>query len=195
MFWGIGHTVGMLLIGILFFYFRNLIPVDFISGQSEKIVGIILIIIGGWVFFRLAKKKRSSNKHSHIHLHQNTQGEPYAHFHVHQHTGDSGHNHTHSQKQGILTAAGIGTVHGFAGVSHLISLLPTMAFANKGEAVMYLIGFAGGTILSMILFSTVLGIMGKKASNNSNYRLYHLLNIVSASVAVFVGLFWIYQSW
>jgi len=129
LFWGIGHTLGLLLIGVLFYYFRNLIPVDFISRQSEKIVGLILILIGIWVFFRLVKKKKkSSHKHSHIHLHTNSEGTPYAHFHIHQHKGYENHNHVHQQKQGIFAALGIGTFHGFAGISHLISLLPTLAF-------------------------------------------------------------------
>ncbi len=195
LFWGIGHTIGMILIGILFFYFRELIPVDFISEQSEKLVGIILIIIGIWVFFRLAKKKRSSNNHSHIHLHQDTDGEPYAHFHAHQHTSNTEHNHMHQEKQGILIVAGIGTIHGFAGVSHLISLLPTLAFSNQAEAVMYLVGFAAGTILSMILFSVILGFIGKSASKNNRQLPFYLVNVVAASVAIFVGIFWIYQSW
>jgi len=195
LFWGIGHTIGMILIGILFFYFRDFIPVDFISEQSEKIVGIILIIIGVWVFFKLVKKKTSSDEHSHIHLHQDHKGESYAHYHVHQHTSNTDHKHIHPKKQAALTAAGIGTIHGFAGVSHLISLLPTMAFSQQTEAVMYLIGFAAGTILSMILFSVILGFIGKSASKNNKQLPFYLVNVVAASIAIFVGIFWIYQSW
>jgi len=193
--WGIGHTIGMILIGILFFYFRDFIPVDFISEQSERIVGIILIIIGALVFFKLVKKKTLSDKHSHIHLHQDHKGESYAHFHVHQHTRNTDHNHIHPKKQAALTAAGIGTIHGFAGVSHLISLLPTMAFSHQTEAVMYLIGFALGTILSMILFSVILGFIGQTASKSSRQLPYYIINVVAASVAILVGIFWIYQSW
>ncbi len=195
LFWGVGHIIGMVLIGILFFYFRDLIPVDFISAQSEKIVGLILIIIGIWVFFKLTKQKNKTEEHSHIHLHQDEQGASFAHFHVHQHNSDTAHNHTHPKRQGILTATGIGTIHGFAGVSHLLGLLPTLAFSHQSEAVVYLIGFAVGTILAMVLFSIILGFIGKKTSDKNKQLSYNVINVIAASIAVFVGLFWIYQSW
>ena len=195
LFWGIGHTAGMLLIGILFFYFREFIPVDFISKQSEIIVGIILIIIGVWVYYRLAKNKKSSNEHSHIHLHENSSGESYAHYHTHKHNIEAIHDHTHRKKKSAVTALGIGVLHGFAGISHLISLLPTLAFSKHTEAIMYLSGFAVGTILSMIIFSVILGFLGKTASKSNKYQPYYILNIAAATIAIFVGFFWIYQSW
>ena len=193
-FWGIGHTAGMLLIGVLFFHFRDFIPVDFISRQSEIIVGVILIVIGLWVYFKLANSKKTSEKHSHIHLHEDVSGDTYAHYHTHQHKIKSNHDHKHSQKQGVLAASGIGVLHGFAGVSHLISLLPTLAFSKQTGAVLYLSGFAIGTILSMILFSVILGLLGKKASKNNKNKMYFILNAIAATVAVIVGFFWIYQS-
>lgn len=193
--WGIGHNLGMVLIGILFFYFREFIPVEFISAQSEKIVGIILILIGLWVFLKLYRKKETVSKHSHIHLHKNEEGGTYAHYHGHDHVEGNKHEHTHLQRKSAFTVMGVGTLHGFAGVSHFIGLLPTLAFAHRGEAVLYLIGFAVGTIISMIVFSAVLGVIGKAASSKNKFKPYYYLNIIAASAAIFVGLFWIYQSW
>jgi len=34
--WGIGHVAGMLLLGLIFFFFRDLIPLEFISQNSVK---------------------------------------------------------------------------------------------------------------------------------------------------------------
>jgi hypothetical protein len=195
LFWGLGHNLGMVLIGVLFFYFREFIPVEFISAQSEKIVGFILILIGLWVFIRLFKIKKGTSKHSHIHLHKDNDGETYAHYHDHDHMEQNGHEHVHSQKQSAIAVLGVGTLHGFAGVSHFIGLLPTLAFAHRGEAVLYLTGFAGGTIISMILFSAILGIIGEAASSKGKFQPYYYLNVLAASAAIFVGLFWIYQSW
>jgi cytochrome c biogenesis protein CcdA len=62
LFWGVGHTLGLGLIGILFYFFGSLIPVEFISSQSERIVGVVLIIIGVWVFFKLIKNHSSNKK-------------------------------------------------------------------------------------------------------------------------------------
>jgi len=46
--WGLGHLLGMMLIGGLFLLFKDLIPVELISGRSEILVGIVLIVLGTW---------------------------------------------------------------------------------------------------------------------------------------------------
>ena len=192
--WGIGHIAGMALIGILFYYFRNFIPVEIISGHSEKLVGIILIVIGIWVFYKFAQTKKS-NAHSHIHIHKNRQGKVYAHYHPHQHNESEKHEHEHTGTQSVYTVFGIGTLHGFAGISHLISLLPTLAFAGQKSALEYLLGFAAGTILAMMFFSVILGIISQTVVTKGKYKPYQYLNAIAAVIAIFVGIFWIYQSW
>jgi len=191
--WGLGHTIGLLLIGMLFFFFGELIPIEFISSQSEKLVGIILIIIGAYVFFKLIRKKNANKEHSHIHLHVKPGNKPFAHFHPHKHNMSKTHNHKHFKKKGALTAIGIGIIHGFAGISHLISILPTLAFSKHG-AVYYLGGFTLGTILSMIIFSVLLGLIGKSATNKNKQLHFYIVNSVAATFAIFIGIFWIYQS-
>jgi ABC-type nickel/cobalt efflux system permease component RcnA len=192
--WAIGHIAGMAIIGVLFYYFRNFIPIEFISGQSEKMVGLILIVIGLWVFYKLAYQKTES-KHSHIHIHQDKSGSVYAHYHPHEHTEEESHEHKHSSKQSVYTVFGIGTLHGFAGISHLVSLLPTLAFSTQTAAIMYLSGFAAGTIIAMVFFSIVLGVVSQKVTNKGTHKPYEYLNALAATIAIFVGIFWIYQSW
>ncbi len=192
--WGIGHIAGMSIIGILFYYFRDFIPIELISNHSETIVGLILIVIGIWVFYKLAYPKKSSS-HSHIHIHKNSEGLIYAHYHPHVHDELGSHEHMHTSKQSIYAVFGIGTLHGFAGISHLVSLLPTLAFSTQTAAIMYLSGFAIGTILAMLFFSMVLGLMSKKIADRGKYKPYQYLNALAASVAIFVGIFWIYHSW
>jgi len=43
-------------------------------------------------------------------------------------------------------------------------MLPTLAFSNNYEAALYLIGFGAGTIIAMVVFSFLLGMMAKTAS-------------------------------
>lgn len=54
--WGLGHSAGVILVGVLALLFRELIPIDLISSYSERFVGVILIGIGLWgikkVFFK-----------------------------------------------------------------------------------------------------------------------------------------------
>ena len=52
--WGLGHVAGMLLLGLIFFFFKELFPIEFISENSERIVGLLLIIIG-MIYLRLIK--------------------------------------------------------------------------------------------------------------------------------------------
>lgn len=46
--WGAGHTAGVLLIASLLLLVREQLPLDAISGYSERIVGLALIAVGVW---------------------------------------------------------------------------------------------------------------------------------------------------
>jgi hypothetical protein len=46
--WGIGHTIGVLLIACLLLLIREQLPLDAISAYSERIVGVALILVGAW---------------------------------------------------------------------------------------------------------------------------------------------------
>src|SRR5687768_14060393 len=46
--WGVGHTVGVLLIASLLLLIREQLPLEAISAYSERLVGIALILVGGW---------------------------------------------------------------------------------------------------------------------------------------------------
>jgi hypothetical protein len=46
--WGIGHTTGVLVIAWLLLLIREQLPLELISTHSERIVGVALIVVGGW---------------------------------------------------------------------------------------------------------------------------------------------------
>ena len=46
--WGMGHTLGVLLIAGLLLLLKEQLPLDAISAYSERVVGLSLIAIGGW---------------------------------------------------------------------------------------------------------------------------------------------------
>ena len=50
--WGLGHTAGVMTIGLLLIWFRQLLPIDTISAYSERIVGVALLLVGVWGFMR-----------------------------------------------------------------------------------------------------------------------------------------------
>jgi ABC-type nickel/cobalt efflux system permease component RcnA len=192
--WGIGHTLGILIIGLLFLLFREVIPVEKISEHSEQIVGVMLILIGVWAIWKAYKSK----KHAHPHVHKSVKGE---YMHIHEHHHQSGHEHTTPEahihehqkqhKQNIRTSLGIGIFHGLAGVSHLFTILPTLALPSRFDAAMYLSGFGIGTVGAMILFSAILGFISLKTSGGGKTNAFRILRILGGIVAVIVGVWWI----
>ncbi len=194
--WGIGHVAGILLIGLVFFFFRELIPIEFISHNSERIVGLLLIIIGIWALVKVINYHR--DKHVHAHSHTNMDGSAYIHKHEHSHVHSLKHSHNDDrvkEKQSYWAAAAIGILHGFAGVSHIVSMLPTLAFSNNYQAVMYLVGFGVGTIVAMVVFSFLLGILAKTATKQRKDTVFIGINVFAGISAIFVGILWMWNTW
>lgn len=188
--WGIGHVGGMLLIGLLFFFFRDLLPIDAISENSERIVGLMLIGIGLWALYKLLPHRE---RHSHTHTHVNEKGEAFVHNHTHAHRHH--HSDAESEKQTWWLALGIGVLHGLAGVSHIVSLLPTLAFAENYQAALYLTGFAVGTIVAMVAFAFLMGVISKSASHDHKQTFLNWINAIAGIAAIVVGVLWITLTW
>jgi hypothetical protein len=50
--WGLGHTAGVLGVGLLLIPFRELLPIATISAYSERLVGLALLGVGLWGFLQ-----------------------------------------------------------------------------------------------------------------------------------------------
>ncbi len=61
--WGLGHTSGVMLVGLLLLAFRELIPVDALSAASERVVGVALLGVGLWGLWRA---RTSPPRHHHL---------------------------------------------------------------------------------------------------------------------------------
>ena len=59
--WGLGHTAGVMVIGLLLISVRQALPIEAISAYSERIVGVALLLVGVWGFARA----RAPKKHAH----------------------------------------------------------------------------------------------------------------------------------
>lgn len=187
LFWGIGHIFGMLLIGLLFMLFKEIIPVEQISGYSEQLVGLVLIIIGIWAFVKIFK---SESHHKHLHVH--TENQPLIHKHPHQHDHNLTHEHVHAvqEKQGYLASFWIGILHGLAGVAHFILFIPILGFENNSTAGMYIAGFIMGIILAMTSFSLIVGKIATYAKNEHNQNLFKGIRLMGGIFAIVIGIYW-----
>jgi len=63
--WGIGHTTGVLLIACLLLLIREQLPLHAISAYSERLVGVALIVVGGWGIWRASRTGFTPHGHSH----------------------------------------------------------------------------------------------------------------------------------
>lgn len=188
LFWGLGHIFGMLIIGLLFLLFKELIPVDQISNYSEQLVGFVLVLIGVWAFIKVF---RSESNHEHLHLHSENQ--PIIHKHTHEHSHNPSHDHVHPPqvKQGFFASFSIGVLHGLAGIAHFILFIPVLGFESNLKAGMYIAGFIFGIIIAMSLFSMIVGKIAAFAKNEHNQNLYKGIRIAGGVFAILIGIYWI----
>ncbi len=180
--WGVGHTSGVMIVGLIALLGRELIPIDLISNWSERFVGVVLIGIGIWGIRKALKNKvhvhkhnHEDNEHTHIHTH-NTEAE---------HASPVAHKHTHA-------ALAVGIIHGFAGSSHFIGVLPALALPTTSASVLYLGGYGVGTIIAMVGFTALLGIAAKKLAEKG-VEVYRKLLITFSTAAIGIGLFWLFM--
>jgi len=181
--WGLGHSAGVAGVGLLSLWLRDLIPVAWLSSWGERLVGVMLFGIGLWAL-RLALRE---SVHTHEHEHD---GESHVHFHLHHaHAANpkpDGHRHMHA-------AFGIGTLHGLAGSSHFMGVLPALAFPNRLQAVTYLLAFGLGTVAAMAAFSWGIGWLAARFALRG-VNVYRGLMGFSAAAAMGVGGFWLATS-
>jgi len=184
--WGLGHSSGVMVVGLLALWFRARLPVDLLSSWGDRIVGVVLFGIGLWALRRAFKH----NVHAHAHEHH---GERHVHIHVHhehvQHEEPRAHDrHTHA-------AFAIGTLHGLAGSSHILGILPMLAMPTKVQAIAYLISFGAGTVLAMALFSWGMGLLATRCADNS-VKIYRGLMSACGVAAMVIGCVWLAgKSW
>jgi len=167
-FWGMGHTSSIMLIGLLIAGLSLNIPDNFFI-SAEVIVGFMLIVLGILTF-----TNKSIFKQKHVHPHKHSNG--IAHTHSHNHDVD----HKHGHKSYL-----IGCIQGIAGTGSIVALIA--ATMNGFDMMIYfLILFGIGSIIGMTVASGVIGlpfIFFSKISYVTKYLRY-----VIASITFIIGI-------
>jgi ABC-type nickel/cobalt efflux system permease component RcnA len=182
--WGFGHLIGMLLIGLLFLLFKEVIPIEIISSYSEQLVALVLIAVGLWAFYRIFNEKKN-------HTHPHTHSDGHTHIHTYSIKSDE-HTHKKEMKQNIASSFSIGFIHGLAGVAHFILLLPVLAFDTRVEGIQYIIGFAIGTVLAMTVYALILGNIASYSKNTNHPLFFKGIRFAGGLFAVIIGIYWLY---
>jgi hypothetical protein len=176
-FWGLGHTSTIFLIGIVMILFKVNIPERSFS-YFEATVGLMLILVASYrlyIFFR--------------------DEQIIIHRHHHEHAGLNKHLHTHVHLKGKnlhKTSYGIGIVHGLAGSGALVVLIMTQ-IQSIANSLLYLVIFGLGSIIGMSLVAGIFSVPFSKKLIQSKI-LKATLVMISSLLCFVYGCYVIYEN-
>ena len=173
--WGLGHSSGVLLLAFLAIFIKDITPLNKFSNIAEFLVGISLLFVGVFA----VRNSFQLSIHSHSHRHKNGIAHRHLHFHVKE---QKNNKHSHA-----LT--GLGLLHGIAGGSHFLAVLPALALPLTSSS-LYLFSYLTGSLISMNLFTCFISFTTFKA----NQKFIKRLIAVAGGLSFSMGLFWIQKS-
>jgi uncharacterized membrane protein YkgB len=175
-FWGLGHTSTIFLIGIIMILFKVNIPENSFS-WFEAAVGLMLITVAAFRFYIFLRDEHIVHVHRHEHAGENTS--PHTHVHL---KGNRLHR----------TSYGIGIIHGLAGSGALVVLVMTQ-IGTVTNSLLYLLIFGVGSIVGMTLVAGVFSIPFSKKLINSK-ALRTVLVLISSLLCFGYGCYVIYEN-
>ncbi len=169
--WGLGHSTPLLILGTLILFIKDTLMdvYESVATYFEFGVAIMLVLLGGQVFYKLLNGSMHIHSHNHDHHHTHIHGS---------HDHDDETNDHHDQSHPFLTLFPffrpksfiIGLIHGMAGsAAVMLAILPTTPSVFSG--ILFLILFSVGTMLSMSIMTIILALPFRYNSSErfSNY--------------------------
>ena len=172
--WGVGHTSTLLLVGSIVLISGLRIPEDF-EPLAESGVALLLIVLGG----SLAVKIYRERWHVHGHHHDGAQ-----HVHFHSHQQGEEHHHRHWMADSIRPF-GIGMAHGLAGSAAVLLMILT-ATQDIWTGLLSILVFGAGSILGMIVVGMAISVP-VILSRSISHRLYMGVQSLASVASVVVG--------
>jgi ABC-type nickel/cobalt efflux system permease component RcnA len=154
--WGIGHTVSLVVVGLLVLVFRITIP-ETVANWLEFGIALMIIGLGFLALWRVFRKRADVHVHEHTH-------DGRSHVHIHFHEPATAHrpvmkvpSHSHAISQVGLKPLVVGAMHGLAG-SAALTLLVLSQIQSVGLGLVYLFLFGLGSTVGMLLMSGMIGL-------------------------------------
>ncbi|HUQ90086.1 MAG TPA: hypothetical protein VM120_00310 [Bryobacteraceae bacterium] len=201
------HTVSVFLLGLGTLFLSQYIVPDKIFPILGAISGLMIVFIGGSLFFRrlgaLAEKSPVAPHHAHDHEHELAHahaGHTHAHPHGHTHTHDHDHDHHHGPGGHTHVPEGEVTFGNLVGLavsgglvpcpSALVLLLSSIAIGRVGFGLLLLTSFSLG--LSLVLIAIGCAVLYAKhllpsTPRVTNSPIFAMLPVVSAAIITVVG--------
>ena len=140
-FWGIGHTLTIVLVGCAIILFNVVIPTR-LGLAMEFSVSLMLILLGGWNLASFAQAMPTPTMADHGHDHP----------HRHESLDKLDVKFANRPFYQLVRPLVVGIVHGMAG-SAAVALLILATIRNANWAIAYLLVFGVGTIAGMMLIT------------------------------------------
>ncbi|MDP5201808.1 sulfite exporter TauE/SafE family protein [Flavobacterium sp. DG2-3] len=194
MYWGVGHTSTIFIVGIIMIGFKISISENIFS-YLEAVVGLMLIMLGLYRLSKVFYKKEHSHTYYHSHEHTHSNGVTHTHMHAHTYTHShpiAAFPHDHSGNKNYKTAFGVGLIHGLAGSGSLVILVISQ-MKTPLEGLLYILIFGLGSILGMFIAAGLFSIPFTKTILKSEKLQYYLI-IISSVICIIFGLKIIYSN-
>lgn len=168
--WGLGHSLGVVALGLVAALLGQRLMLDpaqagdALSAGSERAVGVMLLAIAAWGFWR--QRQQAPAPHAH-----NPDGS-------HPPTNDG------SAPSRPYAPYAIGMLHGCAGGSHLFAILLVLAFPTLAGVLSYLAAFVVGSVAAMALFAGGMGWLAATRGVSSAF----CRRLVTASLVATTGI-------
>jgi hypothetical protein len=176
--WGIGHTVSLLLVGAVLMLLRAEMPAAVAAG-FELGVGVMLIALGARAIRQAAAA--GDDGPARVHRHGRL---------VHEHRGAPAHVHLGSWTLARRPFV-VGAVHGLAGSGALTALVLTTLPSNAARLA-YVALFGLGSTLSMAAMSGLIG--WPMAQLGRRRHVARAVSLVVGSLSLVLGFVWSWQT-
>lgn len=183
-FWGVGHTMSLLLVGLIVISLRLTIP-ERIALSLEFVVAVMLIVLGANLLRQCFQLNLHDHPHPHRHGHVTEQ-----HTHLHVHIPGAHHHEGHSAFKNMKRPLVVGMIHGLAGSAALMLLvLTTIPSPLLGLA--YIGVFGIGSVVGMLMMSSVISLPFVWTAR----RFSRLNQGIKVTAAVFSTAFGLFLAW
>lgn len=181
--WGIGHTIPIIVVGLIVILLRIEIK-EYVGLSLEFCVGLMLIVLGAQALWKLS---RSQQLHLHVHEHGGQ-----VHVHPHFHAEPESHEpHTHHGFKLSLRPLLVGVMHGLAGSAALVPLV-VAEIRSPLVGLFYMLVFGAGSIGGMMLMSALVGLpMHLTASRFTRFNV--ALRVAAGVFSIGFGLLMVYR--
>jgi hypothetical protein len=174
MFWGLGHTLSLFVVGGTLAVLETHLPPRLESG-FEVLVSLMISFLGVRALQQALREGREGKVHSHAHG-------GLAHSHP------APEAHLHVSKATLATRPLlIGLVHGLAG-SGALTVIVLTELHSTAERLTYILLFGGGSIFGMGLLTGLVGVPLSRAARNP--RLATGLLVFTGVVSLIIGAWW-----